>query len=78
MSLARQSTVWEFRERFEATKWFTSVSSVWGLSRSRWRGGREPALLVEDAGDRGDAMAAVEWAGSKHTDTDDVRRRRRL
>jgi hypothetical protein len=53
-SFARQSTVCVSSERFDATKWFIRSSKLCGRFWSK--DFLESALLIEDAGDRGDAM----------------------
>jgi hypothetical protein len=54
MSLARHRTVWVLSERLEATKCVTRSSSVGGRC---WSKVRELALLADEAGDGGEAMA---------------------
>jgi hypothetical protein len=53
-SFARQSTVCVSSERFDATKWFMRSSKLCGRFWSK--DFLDPALLVEEAGDRGDAI----------------------
>lgn len=62
-SFARHSTVCVFSERFDATKWLIKSSSVCGRFWSYDL--VEPTLLVDEAGEAGDAMVA--WLGDDIT-----------